>query len=162
MDKKLLIVPAAVVIVGLAIFTGSREPNKTLTTENETLFSERNSVESQWETKTDDQDLVSVTVTPKDISPRSKEWKFNVIMSTHSVELDQEMLEVATLTDALGKKNKALRWEGAPAGGHHREGALIFKPITPYPQSLTLVMENIGDVERRLSWDTAEGSNGNN
>jgi hypothetical protein len=83
-------------------------------------------------------------------------------MSTHSVELDQDMSEVASLTDALGKKNKVLRWEGAPAGGHHREGMLVFEPITPYPKSLTLIIDNIGDVERRLSWDTTESSYGNN
>ena len=38
--------------------------------------------------KVDDQASVTVTATPSDLGTESKEWKFDIVMSTHSVELD--------------------------------------------------------------------------
>src|SRR3989339_1843460 len=102
----------------------------------------------KWESKIDEQASVTVTVTPSDLSLKSNEWKFDVVLSTHSVELDQDMTKVAILTDDSGKEYSPIRWEGAPAGGHHREGILFFAPITPYPQHLTLSIKDIGGVQR--------------
>ncbi|OHA90910.1 MAG: hypothetical protein A2665_02175 [Candidatus Zambryskibacteria bacterium RIFCSPHIGHO2_01_FULL_46_30] len=110
----------------------------------------------KWESKTDDQLAVTVTVSPLDISLQSKEWKFNIVMSTHSVELDQDMIKIAVLVDDSGKEYSPIRWEGAPAGGHHREGILFFAPITPYPQHLTLSIKDIGGVQRSFSWILTE------
>src|SRR3989344_9595231 len=76
----------------------------------------------KWETKTDEQASVTVVVTPIDLSSQSKEWKFNILMDTHSVELDQDMVRIAVLVDDKDKEYKPFRWEGAEPGGHHREG----------------------------------------
>src|SRR3989338_8235761 len=89
------------------------------------------------ESKTDEQASITVTITPVDISPESKEWKFDVIMNTHSVELDQDLIQAVALVDDTGKEYKPLNWEGA-VRGHHREGVLIFNQITPIPKSLEL------------------------
>lgn len=106
-----------------------------------------------WETKTEEQESVTVVVTPLDLSPNSKEWKFDVGMNTHSVELDQDMIKIAVLVDDKGKEYKPLRWEGAEAGGHHREGMLIFNQITPSPKSVELKISGIGGVVRIFKWD---------
>src|SRR3989344_8207146 len=100
------------------------------------------------ESKIDDQASVTVTITPSDLGMESKEWKFDVVMSTHSVELDQDMTKVAILTDDSGKEYSPARWEGAPAGGHHREGMLVFSPITPTPKSVELKITGIADTVR--------------
>jgi len=113
---------------------------------------EQTSAEKNWEAKIDEQELVTVTVTPVDIFPDSKEWKFNVLMDTHSVELDQDMLKIVTLVDDQGKEYKPLRWEGAEPGGHHREGVLIFNQVVPNPKSIKLKISGIGEVERNLIW----------
>ena len=105
------------------------------------------------ETKTDEQASVTVTVTPMDISPQSKEWKFDVVMDTHSVELDQNMIIVATLVADNGEEYKPLRWEGAEAGGHHREGVIIFNQVMPIPKSLKLIISGIGGVMRVFTWE---------
>jgi hypothetical protein len=110
----------------------------------------------KWESKIDDQASVTVTITPSDLGVESKEWKFNVVMSTHSVELDQDMTKVAVLVDDFDKEYSPARWEGAPAGGHHREGALIFTPIIPYPQHLKLNIKDIAGVQRSFSWTFIE------
>lgn len=109
-------------------------------------------MEQKWELKNNEQANVAVTVTPTDLGGDSKEWKFDVVMSTHSVELDQDMLRVAVLIDNLGKEYKPLGWEGAEPGGHHREGTLVFAPINPYPQDLTLIIKGIGGKDRTFSW----------
>ncbi|HEY4515345.1 MAG TPA: hypothetical protein VJJ22_04330 [Candidatus Paceibacterota bacterium] len=100
------------------------------------------------EARIDDQASVTVTITPFDISSQSKEWKFDVAMDTHSVELDQDMVKVSVLVDDNGKEYKPLRWEGAEVGGHHREGVLTFSQIIPFSQSVELKISSIGDVIR--------------
>ena len=108
--------------------------------------------QQKWESKTDDQASVTVTVTPTLLSAESREWKFDVIMDTHSVELDQDMTKVAILTDDSGKEYGPVRWEGAPAGGHHREGVLIFSPITLTPKSVELKITGVADTLRTFNW----------
>lgn len=110
----------------------------------------------KWESKTDDQLAVTVIITPIDISFESKEWKFDIVMSTHSVELDQDMIRAAVLVDDFGKKYSPVKWDDAPAGGHHREGVLIFAPVVPYPRYLTLNIKDIGDAQRSFSWILTE------
>ncbi len=106
----------------------------------------------QWETKTDEQANVTVVITPLDLSTESAEWKFDVVMNTHSVELDQDIVKAATLIDNPGEEYKPLRWEGAEPGGHHREGTLVFAPIKPYPQHLSLIIKGIGGKDRSFAW----------
>ena len=104
-----------------------------------------------WETKTEEQADVTVVVTPIDLSLNSKEWRFDVGMNTHSVELDQDMTKIAILVDDQGKEYKPISWEG-PTGGHHREGVLKFNQITPIPKSVELKISEIGGVVRSFSW----------
>lgn len=107
---------------------------------------------TQWETRTDNQAGIAVTVTPIELSAKSGEWKFDIVMDTHSVELDQDMAKVAALVDDRGKEYKPLRWEGAPAGGHHREGLLVFNQIAPTPKFVELKVSGIGGVARNFVW----------
>ena len=107
-----------------------------------------------WVQKIDEQSEVTVIVTPIDILSQSKEWKFDVGINTHSVELDQDMIKVAVLVDDNGEEYKPLRWEGAEAGGHHREGVLIWSAIEPMPQSVEIKVKDIGGIlERSFKWD---------
>lgn len=107
--------------------------------------------QQKWESKTDDQANVTITATPFDLSLQSGEWKFDVVMDTHSVELAQDLAKSAILIDDRGKEYQPLSWEGS-AGGHHREGALIFSPVMPVPKSVELKIFGIGGVVRSFSW----------
>lgn len=124
---------------------------KTVSTPPTQNNSDVSDTSQKWESKIDDQANVTVTVTPTLLSEESEEWKFDVVMDTHSVELDQDMTKVAILIDEQGKEYKVVNWEG-PTGGHHREGTLVFNPITPYPQNLKLKIEDIGGVQRLFLW----------
>jgi len=113
------------------------------------IFYQNRPTEQKLESKVDDQALVTVAVTPINISSQSKEWKFDIVMDTHSVELDQDMTESAVLIDGQDKEYKPIGWEG-PSGGHHREGVLVFDPIEPMPKYIELKIKNIGGVTERL------------
>ncbi len=107
----------------------------------------------KWESKVDDQASVTVTVTPSTLDIESKEWKFDILISTHSVELDQDMTKVAVLIDNSGNEYSPMRWEGTQEGGHHREGVLTFNKITPAPKSIKLKISDVGGVVRIFNWE---------
>ena len=86
-----------------------------------------------------------------ELSTEASQWKFDIVMDTHSVELSQNMAKSAVLIDDHGKEYKPFNWEG-PTGGHHREGVLIFNQITPTPESIKLKISGIGDVIRSFDW----------
>ena len=106
---------------------------------------------SKWEPKTDEQANVTVTVTPVELSAEAQEWKFDIAMNTHSLELDQDLVKSVILIDDRGKEYRLLSWIG-PVGSHHREGTLIFNPITPTPKSVELKISGIGNVIRSFAW----------
>lgn len=145
MKKNVIIILSAVAFVaGFLIFYQDRSIKP-----NASTGQQINSV--QWETKTDDQANVNVVVTPLDLSPQSADWKFDIGMNTHSVELSQDMTQSAVLIGDDGKEYKPTKWDG-PTGGHHREGVLTFNTITPTPKSVELKITGIADTFRTFTW----------
>jgi hypothetical protein len=149
-NKTLTILTLVLAFLGGFLFFYRGGPTKELApVANQT--NQQTTTKQTWETKTEEQADVTVVVTPIDLSLNSKEWRFDVGMNTHSVELDQDMTKIAILVDDQGKEYKPISWEG-PVGGHHREGMLIFNQITPNPKSVELKISNIGDVVRSFVW----------
>ncbi|MEK7161537.1 MAG: hypothetical protein AAB729_02500 [Patescibacteria group bacterium] len=108
---------------------------------------------SAYETKTDSQGEVNVTVTPIDLKAGSSQWGFDVGFSTHSVELNEDISQVSVLVDDQGKQYKPVSWQGPGPGGHHREGTLIFNPISPLPKSATLKILGLAGISSRdFNW----------
>lgn len=78
---------------------------------------------------------------------------FKIILNTHLVDLGQDFVQIAVLTDENGKTYKPTGWEGSPVGGHHREGILKFQLPDPSLKTFTLTLKNIGNVlERIFRW----------
>lgn len=102
-------------------------------------------------TQADEQESATVAVTPENISSQLTEWRFGIVMNTHSVELDQDLTESSVLIDDTGKEYKPIRWEGS-SGGHHREGALVFEAIKPAPKMLQLKIKDIAGTDRNFLW----------
>src|SRR3989344_6060658 len=148
MNKAITIFVLVLAFIGVFLIFYNPKPASSPTKDN----SQTIDMEQKWESKIDDQASVTITVTPSDLSLESNEWKFDVVMDTHSVELDQGMTRVAILTGDSGKEYSPARWEGAPAGGHHREGVLVFSPITPTPKSVELKITGIADTVRTFNW----------
>ncbi|MDE2230429.1 MAG: hypothetical protein KGL11_15520 [Alphaproteobacteria bacterium] len=100
-----------------------------------------------------DQGQVMVTVTPLALSNTADPWRFDVQINTHVAPITQDLAAVSVLNDGKGHKEKASAWQGDPPGGHHRHGVLIFKPITPLPESVTLTIRQVGAVPvRTFAW----------
>ncbi len=108
-----------------------------------------------WETITNDQPPVSLKITPLELGPDAKIWKFAVVFDAHSGSLDDDPMTVVMLTDDKGTAYPTTAWEGPGPGGHHREGILMFNPIQPFPKYVELRVKNVGGVpERSFRWDT--------
>ena len=108
----------------------------------------------QWETKTDDQPPVTISITPIEFGKDIKTWKFNVAFTTHSGSLDDDPVKIAFLVDDKGNTYQSTMWEGSGPGGHHREGVLVFDAINPTPAYIELKIKNVGGVPERLfKWD---------
>ena len=80
-----------------------------------------------------------------------------VVLDTHSVDLDALDLADATLRNDRGETLTARPW-AAPKGGHHREGALSFdgnaEEFLAGAKWLELVLLGVGDLpERTLRWE---------
>lgn len=96
---------------------------------------------------------VMVKVTPRAVSKTANAWRFEVQFNTHVAPITQNLVAVTTLSDGNGHDEHPLAWDGDPPGGHHRKGTLVFKPIDPLPQSLTLTIRQVGAVpERSFTW----------
>ena len=148
MNKKVITISIiALAFIGSFLVFYNPKPSSPPPRENPSV----SGTEQTWETKTDDQANVTVTITPLDLLPQSSEWKFDVGMNTHSVELDQDMTKIAVLIDDQGNEYMPTKWDG-PVGGHHREGTLSFSAITPIPKSVELKITGIADTVRTFVW----------
>jgi len=96
---------------------------------------------------------VTVAVTPQSLSEDAKSWDFKVVLDTHSQNLSDDLLRTTFLL-AGNERLTPVAWEGAPPGGHHREGTLRFTPVKPLPQSIELQMQRPGETApRTFRWN---------
>lgn len=133
--KKIYFLAIVIIIVAVAIF----------------LYSNKTETPALLETQTNNEGSVTVKITPKITS----EINFEIILDTHSEELDYDLTQATTLKDETGKEYEPISWEGDPPEGHHREGVLAFGPLSPIPQTLELTVRQIGRApERQFVWIT--------
>ena len=96
---------------------------------------------------------VTVNVSPEQLA-KGGPVKFKVRMSTHSVELGEDMIAVSELKDDQGQGYRPVNWQGSPPGGHHRSGVLEFPELKGNPGSVTLIIRSIANVpERIFEWE---------
>jgi hypothetical protein len=102
-------------------------------------------------TQTQETGGVTVKATPQNLGEPGSEWAFQVVMDTHSGDLSQDLVQVSTMI-ADGKEYAPLSWEGAPPGGHHREGVLKFPAAAPRSRSVELVIREDGAAGWNFTW----------
>lgn len=106
-----------------------------------------------YERKSNNTKSVIVTVLPDRLSA-GQPATFKISMSTHSVNLSQDMVAVSTLKDDKGNGYQPLSWNGSPPGGHHRSGVLEFPTIAKDSKKVVLIIKDISGVpERIFEWD---------
>ena len=96
---------------------------------------------------------VTVQVKPIDVAADAKSWAFEVVLTTHSQDLADDLTRTAVLIDGAGKPHTALAWDGTAPGGHHRKGVLRFAPISPLPAMVELRLQRPGEsTARNFRW----------
>ncbi len=100
------------------------------------------------ETRTNDENSVEIAVTPVGLGPNAPA-AFEIVMNTHSVELDFDLVQMSSLEDDRGTIYRPVKWEGSPPGGHHRSGVLTFPKLSTNASSVKLIIKNVADVPRR-------------
>ena len=93
---------------------------------------------------------VDVEATPLSIKPGNL-TTFKLSLNTHSVNLDYDYLQIATLADDKGNEYKPQEWTGS-IGGHHLEGDLIFASLPSTVKTITLRIDGIDNKEEVFSW----------
>jgi hypothetical protein len=105
---------------------------------------------AELETRTSSAAGVTLKVTPKDVAPGAATWAFAVVLDTHSKDLSDDLVKSTGLLDARGARHAPIAWEGAPPGGHHREGVLRFKGLGPAPGAFELQIRRPGEGAARV------------
>lgn len=104
--------------------------------------------------QTDSQGSVTVKVTPKSVTEFSASLDFEIVLDTHSGNLDQDLTKTSLLIDDKGSQHTPISWEGDPPQGHHRQGVLKFTPIAPRPRFIELKIRLIEeDGEKSFRWE---------
>ncbi len=105
-------------------------------------------------TRTNNEARVTVAVTPLNLDDSSAvTLDFDVALNTHSVDLSDDLTQIATLSSDTGEQVQPAKWTGPTGGGHHREGTLSFPRVKPRGKALTLTLRGIADVpERTFTW----------
>ncbi len=93
---------------------------------------------------------VTVRVTPKSIGRPDSRWEFMVVLDTHSADLSDDLTRSATLVTDEGRAFRPVSWQGAPPGGHHREGVLAFDVPAPRPDVIELRIARQGESAPRV------------
>lgn len=98
---------------------------------------------------------VTIAVKPVDVSAKAPTWSFQVSLSAHSQDLSDDLVRTAYILNRADKKQIApTAWKGDAPGGHHREGILSFKALTPLPKAIELRVQRAGEKAPRVfRWD---------
>lgn len=106
---------------------------------------------SRLPSQSTNEQMVSVTVTPRDLTAQS--WEFEVVLNTHVQTLDDDLMKSSALVNASGQRHAPLAWRGDGPGGHHRRGVLVFAPLQPRPASIELQIQRAGEAApRSFKW----------
>lgn len=157
--KFFALVTSGIFILIAAGCTGTESPGVNI------LFTSTPSPNNQPSTGLQDESLVRVSdeggvlveVTPLNLRSPGEGLDFQISMDTHSVELDYDLLAIATLTDDQGNTYQPTAWDG-PRGGHHMSGILGFNSaadiLRPGIAFLELELRDIAGVAiRTFRWD---------
>lgn len=109
-------------------------------------------------TRADEQGAVTVTVTPLNLTGPADNLNFEIVLDTHSVELDMDLTTLATLSTDTGVSVTPTSWDGS-TGGHHVSGVLSFPtalagtPVLQNAARLTLTIRDVDAPARTFVWE---------
>ena len=133
------------------------QPDSVSTPGPEAVSGESSSPSNDSATRTDQQGAIIFEITPLNLNAPTDTLEFDVVLTTHSIDLSMDLATLSTLTTDTGVSVDATLWD-APLGGHHVEGKLIFpatkegKLILEGARKLTLAIVNVDAPTRIFEW----------
>jgi len=124
----------------------------------DTASTELSSASSSSATRVDEQGAIVIEITPINLDASTDTLEFNVVMNTHSIDLNMDLATLSTLTTDRGITVQGSLWD-APLGGHHVEGNLIFpsmkdgNSILEGASRLILNIANVDAPSRVFEWE---------
>ena len=109
-------------------------------------------------TRVDEQGAIVIEITPHNLGASADTLEFNVVMNTHSIDLNMDLATLSTLTTDTGIALPATTWD-APRGGHHVEGKRIVpsmkdgNSMLAGASRLTLTIVNVDAPLRVFEWE---------
>ncbi|OGD24293.1 hypothetical protein A2Z10_02720 [Candidatus Azambacteria bacterium RBG_16_47_10] len=146
--NKIIIVGIAIIALALGAYYFVPNSEVSLSNKTPVIMPTAELSFLSLEAQSNEEGSVTITVLPR-IAEGADRWEFAITLDTHSVELSQDIAAISVLRDDTAGTYAPLVWEGNPPGGHHREGTLVFAPITPLPQTITLDIRDGADEKAR-------------
>lgn len=134
------------------------QPDPVSTQSPDAVSGESDSSSNDSATRIDEQGAIIFEITPLNLVSPTDTYEFDVVLTTHSIDLSMDLATFATLTTDTGISVTSTLWD-APRGGHHVEGKLIFpaakdgKPILEGATKLTLTILNVDAPTRVFEWE---------
>jgi len=155
---KRILLPAFL-ILSLVLSACSATSTPLLTNpQSDSVSTESSSPSNDSAMRIDQQGAIIVEITPLNLDSPTDTLEFDVVLTTHSIDLSMDLAAVSTLTTDTGVSVESTLWD-APLGGHHVEGKLIFpatkdgKPILEGATKLTLTIVNVDAPTRIFEWE---------
>ena len=126
--------------------------------ETDSISTDTSSPSNDSTMRSDQQGAIIVEITPLNLDSPTNTIEFDVVLTTHSIDLSMDLATLSTLTTDTGVSVVATLWD-APLGGHHVEGKLIFpatkdgKSILEGATKLTLTIINVDAPSRVFEWE---------
>ena len=152
MNSRILVVGAiSLVVLGTLLFSGEKDDEKVVQGVQSQVSAKDENVTVALDSQLKSMGAVEVEVTPVSVEPGSN-MIFDISLNTHSVELDYDYTEIASLEDNLGNKYKALEWTGEK-GGHHLSGTLSFEAVGENAENVVLTISGIDGQNAAFKWE---------
>ena len=147
MKNKSVLLFVILLGIGIIIFVSLKLPNQT---KIPTQIQQKSNSSVLYQQQTDEKGSVVVEATPISLTSK-KNASFTVSLTTHSGDLNYDVVAIAKLTDNKGNTYNPISWTGGK-GGHHIEGTLTFSKLSQEASAVTLTIPGIDNQDRVFEW----------
>ena len=130
-----------VVFVGLQLISRTKTNSQIQQKSNSSVL---------YKQQIDEKGSVVVEVTPISLASENN-TSFTLSFTTHSGDLNYDVVAIAKLTDNKGNTYNPISWTGGK-GGHHIEGTLTFPKLSQEASTVTLTIPGIDNQDRVFEW----------
>lgn len=148
--KKIWIILVIIPIVLVAVYLLNNIKGFSESKAEDSKLQENLPGEKDFAGQTNDLGEVNISVKPITLET-GKEAVFEVVLDTHSVPLDFDLVKISKLADGEGNVYQPVSWTGG-TGGHHLSGNLSFPPI-PKTKFIELSIFGINNIDRNFKWE---------